>query len=68
MISEITQLDVVKAANDPRPVPCVLYPDQPFVENICRFYFVFHVNTVAFKRQFVKNYLKYTENKMLDFE
>ena len=54
MVSKISQLNVVNAADDFCPVLDILNPGQPLVKDIRCSNLIFHIDTVAFKRQYVK--------------
>ena len=58
MVSKVTQLNVVKTADNPRPVLRILNLSQPLIKNICCINFVFHKYTVAHEGQIVKSRLK----------
>ncbi len=58
MITEIPELDMVKTIENSCPVSSIFDFGQPLVENVCRFYFISHVNIVAQKRQCVKCTIK----------
>ena len=58
MVSKVTKLNVVKTADNPRPVLRILNPGQPPIKNICCINFVFHEYTVAHEGQIVKGILK----------
>lgn len=58
MVSKVTQLNVVKTADNPRPVLRILDLSQPLIENICCLDFVSHKYIVAHERQIVKSKVK----------
>jgi hypothetical protein len=63
MVSKVTQLNVVKTADNPRPMLRILNLSQPLIENICCIDFVFHEYTVAHERQIVKSRLKHLDKR-----
>ena len=58
MVPKVTQLNVVKTADNPRPMLRILNLSQPLIKNICCINFVFHKYTVAHEGQIVKSRLK----------
>jgi len=63
MVSKVTKLNVVKPADNPRPVLRILNSSQLLIKDICCINFVFHQYTVAHERQIVKSRLKHLDKR-----